>query len=217
VVVVFAAIEGHRLEYLLRREVEDCVELVVLTLWDSIEVIRKFALPEPNKALVEPEARAVLTGFAGSVSTRVTPAGNRGIQGRRSGRYRHASLESLREPSLQELPQLRRRLELRNGLQYLERGCERIRQTPDSPRPKFLVLWLEVQVMNCACQVFGSLQFAFHESFVDHDFRCDICEFAPLPGLDLLRMGSKFRCILSTPTECSRSVKTTSSASPAPA
>ena len=57
------AIEGHRGEYLLRRDVKDSVELVVLTLWDSIEAIRQFAGPEPNKALVEPEARAVLTSF----------------------------------------------------------------------------------------------------------------------------------------------------------
>ena len=57
------AIEGHRGEYLLRREVEDGVELIVLTLWDSIGAIRKFAGPEPNKAVVEPEARAVLTSF----------------------------------------------------------------------------------------------------------------------------------------------------------
>ena len=48
---------------MLRREVKDSVELVVLTLWDSIEAIRQFAGPEPNKALVEPEARAVLTSF----------------------------------------------------------------------------------------------------------------------------------------------------------
>ena len=58
-----SGIEGHKGEYLLRRELEDCFELVVLTLWDSIEAIRKFAGPEPNKALVEPEARAVLTSF----------------------------------------------------------------------------------------------------------------------------------------------------------
>ena len=57
------AIEGHRGEYLLRRDVEDGVELVVLTLWDSIEAIQKFTGPEPNKAVVEPEARAVLTSF----------------------------------------------------------------------------------------------------------------------------------------------------------
>jgi heme-degrading monooxygenase HmoA len=57
------AIEGHRGEYLLRREVEDGVELLVLTLWDSMEAIRRFAGPEPNKAVVEPEGRAVLTSF----------------------------------------------------------------------------------------------------------------------------------------------------------
>ena len=57
------AIEGYKGEYLLRRDVKDSVELVVLTLWDSIEAIRQFAGPEPNKALVEPEARAVLTSF----------------------------------------------------------------------------------------------------------------------------------------------------------
>src|SRR6516225_1458950 len=57
------AIEGHRGEYLLRREVEDGVELVVLTLWDSMEAVRRFAGPDPNKAVVEPEARAVLTSF----------------------------------------------------------------------------------------------------------------------------------------------------------
>jgi heme-degrading monooxygenase HmoA len=57
------AIEGHRGAYLLRRETQGDVELVVLTLWDSMEAIRRFAGPEPNKALVEPEARAVLTSF----------------------------------------------------------------------------------------------------------------------------------------------------------
>ncbi len=57
------AIEGHRGEYLLRREVEDGVELVVLTLWESMEAVRRFTGPEPTKAVVEPEARAVLTNL----------------------------------------------------------------------------------------------------------------------------------------------------------
>lgn len=57
------AIEGHRGEYLLRREVDDGVELVVLTLWDSMEAVRRFAGPEPDTAVVEPEARALLTSF----------------------------------------------------------------------------------------------------------------------------------------------------------
>ena len=57
------AIEGHWGECLLRRDVEDGVELVVLTLWDSMAAVRRFAGPEPNKAVVEPEAQAVPTSF----------------------------------------------------------------------------------------------------------------------------------------------------------
>lgn len=57
------AIKGHRGEYLLRREVEGDVELVVLTLWDSMEAVKRFAGPDPGKAVVEPEARAVLSSF----------------------------------------------------------------------------------------------------------------------------------------------------------
>src|SRR5215469_7210508 len=56
-------IAGHRGDYLLRRELEDGVELVVLTLWDSMEAVRRFAGSEPNRAVVEREARAVLTSF----------------------------------------------------------------------------------------------------------------------------------------------------------
>ena len=56
-------IEGYRAAYLLRREVEDGVELVVLTLWESMQAVRRFAGTEPNKAVVEPEARAALTSF----------------------------------------------------------------------------------------------------------------------------------------------------------
>jgi heme-degrading monooxygenase HmoA len=57
------AIEGHRGGYLLRREAEDGVELVVLTLWESMDAVRRFAGNEPNRAVVEPDARAVLTSF----------------------------------------------------------------------------------------------------------------------------------------------------------
>jgi heme-degrading monooxygenase HmoA len=56
-------IKGHRGDYLLRRELEDVVELVVLTLWDSMEAVRRFAGSETNKAVVEREARAALTSF----------------------------------------------------------------------------------------------------------------------------------------------------------
>ena len=57
------AIAGYRGAYLLRRAVDDAIELVVLTLWDSMEAIRKFAGDELGKAVVEPDARAVLRTF----------------------------------------------------------------------------------------------------------------------------------------------------------
>jgi uncharacterized protein YciI/heme-degrading monooxygenase HmoA len=62
------AIEGHRGAYLLRRAVDGAIELVVLTLWGSMEAVRKFAGKEPDKAVVEPEARAALTSFDDSVT-----------------------------------------------------------------------------------------------------------------------------------------------------
>jgi heme-degrading monooxygenase HmoA/uncharacterized protein YciI len=62
------AIEGYRGAYLLRRTVDSAIELVVLTLWESMEAVRKFAGKEPEKAVVEPEARAVLTGFDDTVT-----------------------------------------------------------------------------------------------------------------------------------------------------
>jgi heme-degrading monooxygenase HmoA len=57
------AIKGPCGAYVLRRQTEADVELIVLTLWDSMEAIRRFAGPEPNKAVIEPEARAALASF----------------------------------------------------------------------------------------------------------------------------------------------------------
>ena len=57
------AIDGHRGAYLLRRPVDRGVEIVVLTLWESMEAVREFAGPHPEKAVVEPQARAVLSSF----------------------------------------------------------------------------------------------------------------------------------------------------------
>ncbi|MGA9508823.1 MAG: YciI-like protein [Candidatus Sulfotelmatobacter sp.] len=56
-------IKGHRGAYLLERPVDGEVEFVVLTLWESMEAVREFAGAEPENAVVEPEARAVLTSF----------------------------------------------------------------------------------------------------------------------------------------------------------
>lgn len=39
------------------------VEFLVITLWDSMDAIRKFAGDDPEAAVVEPEARAVLSDY----------------------------------------------------------------------------------------------------------------------------------------------------------
>ncbi len=63
-----SGIEGHRGAYLLRRAVDGAIELVVLTLWESMEAVRKFAGVKAEKAVVEPEARAALVAFDESVT-----------------------------------------------------------------------------------------------------------------------------------------------------
>ncbi len=95
-------------------------------------------------------------------------------------------LERLREPLVQELSELGCRLELGNRLELLERRREGTREAPDRPRLEFLVLRLEIQLMYGPCQMLGSFQLAFHESFVDYDFGSDIGEFTALPSFDLL-------------------------------
>ena len=63
---VFPALKnlpGHRGAYLLTREVPGEVEFLAVTLWDNIEAIRSFAGSNAETAVVEPEARAVLSDF----------------------------------------------------------------------------------------------------------------------------------------------------------
>ena len=57
------SLPGHRGAYLLRRSVGNTVEFLVLTLWASMDAIRGFAGPQPDKAVVEPAARAALSDF----------------------------------------------------------------------------------------------------------------------------------------------------------
>jgi hypothetical protein len=56
-------IAGHKGAYLLRREGGAGVEFLAVTLWDSLETIRKFSGPDPDVAHIEPEGRAALTEF----------------------------------------------------------------------------------------------------------------------------------------------------------
>jgi heme-degrading monooxygenase HmoA len=58
-----ARLPGHRGAYLLTRETGDQVEFLAVTLWDTIDSVRKFAGSYPEVAVVEPEARALLSDF----------------------------------------------------------------------------------------------------------------------------------------------------------
>jgi heme-degrading monooxygenase HmoA len=57
------AIDGFQGAYVVQRDREDLVEIQVLTLWESLEAIRRFAGDNLDTAVVEPGARAVLTDF----------------------------------------------------------------------------------------------------------------------------------------------------------
>jgi hypothetical protein len=54
---------GHRGAWLLRREVDGQTEFLAVTLWESRQAIEAFAGRDIGKAIVEPEARAVLSEF----------------------------------------------------------------------------------------------------------------------------------------------------------
>ncbi|HTV93022.1 MAG TPA: antibiotic biosynthesis monooxygenase [Verrucomicrobiae bacterium] len=56
-------IPGHGGALVLSHSDGSDVNITVLTFWDSRESIRAFAGDAPNKAVVEPEARGILTAF----------------------------------------------------------------------------------------------------------------------------------------------------------
>jgi heme-degrading monooxygenase HmoA len=58
-----ADLPGYRGAYLLSRETQGEVEFLAVTLWDSIDAVKGFAGKNPEIAVVEPEARAVLSQF----------------------------------------------------------------------------------------------------------------------------------------------------------
>ncbi|MDB4961306.1 MAG: hypothetical protein JWP01_1305 [Myxococcales bacterium] len=53
---------GHKGALVLTRADEVLVEITVLTMWDSYESISAFS-PDPDRAVIEPEARALLLSF----------------------------------------------------------------------------------------------------------------------------------------------------------
>lgn len=56
-------VSGYLGAYLLRRDVEDGVEFVTLTLWDSMEAVQAFAGDDHATAVVPLEARKLLARF----------------------------------------------------------------------------------------------------------------------------------------------------------
>ena len=56
-------IAGHRGAYVLRRDGRALVEFTVITFWESIEAIRRFAGSDPEVAVVPPPAQALLASY----------------------------------------------------------------------------------------------------------------------------------------------------------
>ena len=54
---------GHRGALVLRRAEGDLVRITVLTLWESMVAVERFAGADVEAAVVEPAARSVLTDF----------------------------------------------------------------------------------------------------------------------------------------------------------
>jgi len=65
-----AQIDGHRGAVVLRRPAGDLVEITVHTFWESMAAIERFAGATYDRAVVEPEARAVLASFDDHVEHR---------------------------------------------------------------------------------------------------------------------------------------------------
>ncbi|MBN1223963.1 MAG: antibiotic biosynthesis monooxygenase [Candidatus Aminicenantes bacterium] len=63
-------IEGHEGAYILQRTLQNSgdVEFIVLTLWQSMDAVRLFAGDDPSVAVVEDEAKALLSTFDGHVA-----------------------------------------------------------------------------------------------------------------------------------------------------
>jgi heme-degrading monooxygenase HmoA len=56
-------VEGYRGAYLFRRDVPDGTEFVTLTIFDSMEAVRRFAGDEVEQAVVPEQARRLLSRF----------------------------------------------------------------------------------------------------------------------------------------------------------
>jgi heme-degrading monooxygenase HmoA len=62
------AIDGNRGALVLQRVEDGTIEFTVITLWDSIDAIRRFAGPDAEAAVVAPRAQALLATWERRVS-----------------------------------------------------------------------------------------------------------------------------------------------------
>jgi len=62
-----AHIDGHAGALVLERAAGSGMEITVLTFWKSMDAVARFAGENPERAVVEPEAQAVLQDFDSTV------------------------------------------------------------------------------------------------------------------------------------------------------
>src|SRR5689334_1051946 len=94
--------------------------------------------------------------------------------------------ELARVPLLEEAAQLGGRLELRNGLQILERRRERIGQAPKRSGLEFFVLRIEIEIVDPPGEMFRHVEFALDERLINDHLCGDSAEFRLPPRFDLL-------------------------------
>ena len=68
VVPILKTVAGNRGAWLMHRDVEEGVEMVALTLWESRDAITAFGGADVTRARVEPEAQALFIRFDDTVS-----------------------------------------------------------------------------------------------------------------------------------------------------
>jgi heme-degrading monooxygenase HmoA len=56
-------IHGFRKAYLLTRAHDNTVDIAVHTMWDSPEAVKGFAAADMDRAVIEPQAKAVLSSY----------------------------------------------------------------------------------------------------------------------------------------------------------
>jgi heme-degrading monooxygenase HmoA len=61
-------LEGFQSGYVFRRNLTNAVEITVMTMWESMDAIRRFAGDNVETAVVAPEAQAILLSFDKTVT-----------------------------------------------------------------------------------------------------------------------------------------------------